>query len=197
LDIDRQGGVLLYAAEGKGEVAIRLEASLDNRCPHMAEPGNAPFPWLTPEKLPLKLLDPESVKAFIVRAKAISAETMKRSGVPLVLIEIDTVVATAGFKKSGDEDDAVLGAQMIEAMKQISGKTGAFVLGVDHFSKAAETGTRGPGRWLDGTPRLVQRLSHGDLSRRHSARRSRMPRRWGAGVWQSGRRCSNQFTSGW
>jgi hypothetical protein len=138
--------VLLYAAEGKGEIAIRLEASLDNRRPHMAEPGKAPFPWLTPEKLPLKLLDPESVKAFIVRAKAISAETMKRSGVPLVLIEIDTVVATAGFKKSGDEDDAVLGAQMIEAMKQISGETGAFVLGVDHFSKAAETGTRGPGR---------------------------------------------------
>jgi hypothetical protein len=115
----------------------------------MAEPGKAPFAWLTPEKLPLKLFDPESV---IVRAKAISAGMMKRSGVPQTLIEIDTVVATAGFKKSGDKDDAVLGAQMIAAMKPISGETGAFVRGVDHFGKAAETGTRGPGRWIDGTP---------------------------------------------
>jgi AAA domain/DnaB-like helicase N terminal domain len=142
-DIDRPGGALLYAAEGEGEVAIRLQASLENRCPHMAAPGKAPFAWLTPEKLTLTLLDPASVKAFIARAKAISAEMMKRFGVPLVLIEIDTVVATAGFKKSGDEDDAVLGAQMVEAMKEISRATGAFVLGVDHFGKAAETGTRG------------------------------------------------------
>jgi hypothetical protein len=142
-DIDRAGGVPLYAAEGENEVAIRLQASLENRCRHMADPGKAPFTWLTSEKFPLKLLDPASVKAFIVRAKAIGAEMMKRFGVPLVLIEIDTVVATAGFRKSGDEDDAVLGAQMIEAMKEISRATGAFVLGVDHFGKTAETGTRG------------------------------------------------------
>lgn len=142
-DIDRPGGVLLYAAEGQGEVAIRLQISLENRCPHMAEPGKAPFTWLTPEKFPLKLLDPASVKAFIVRAKAIAAEMKKRFGVPLALIEIDTVVATAGYQKSGDEDDSVLGAQMIEALKEISAQTGAFVIGVDHFGKSAETGTRG------------------------------------------------------
>jgi hypothetical protein len=60
----------------------------------------------------------------------------------IALAAIDTVVVTAGFKKSGDEDDAVLGAQMIEAMKKISRETRAFVLGADHFGKTAETGTR-------------------------------------------------------
>jgi hypothetical protein len=141
--IDRPGGALLYAAEGQTEVPIRLQVSLENRCPHMAAPGKAPFAWLTPEKFPLKLLDPESVKAFITRAQQIGAEMRRRFGVPLVLIEIDTVVTTAGFRKAGDEDDAVIGAQIIEALKEISTKTGAFVLGVDHFGKSAETGTRG------------------------------------------------------
>jgi hypothetical protein len=142
-DIDRPGGVLLYAAEGQSEVPVRLQVSLENRCPHMAAPGNAPFAWLTTEKLSLTLLDPQSVRAFIARAKAISAEMVKRFGVPLVLIEIDTVITTAGYKKSGDEDDAVIGGQVIAALKEISAQTGAFVLGVDHFGKAAETGTRG------------------------------------------------------
>jgi AAA domain len=142
-EIDRPGGALLYAAEGQTEVPIRLQVSLENRCPHMAAPGKAPFAWLTPEKFPLKLLDPESLKAFIARAQKIGAEMRRRFGVPLVLIEIDTVVTTAGFRKAGDEDDAVIGAQVIEALKEISTKTGAFVLGVDHFGKSAETGTRG------------------------------------------------------
>jgi hypothetical protein len=62
------------------------------------------------------------------------------------------------YVKKPNQDDAVLGAPMLEAMKQITRETGAFVLGVDDFGKAAETGTRGgPGRWIDGTPRLVQR----------------------------------------
>jgi hypothetical protein len=140
-EIDRRGGSLLYAAEGQNEVPIRLDASLKNRWPELS--GNAPFTWLTPEKFSLKLLDPDSVKTFIARAKAIDAEMRKRFGVPLVLIEIDTIVTTAGFKKSGDEDDAVIGAQVIAALKQISSETGTFVLGVDHFGKTADTGTRG------------------------------------------------------
>jgi AAA domain len=81
-----------------------------------------------------------------------------------VLIEIDTVVATAGYKKSGDEDDAVLGAQMIEAMKQISRETGAFVLGVDHFGKAAETGTRGTSAKESGVDVVLATLGERSIS---------------------------------
>jgi AAA domain/DnaB-like helicase N terminal domain len=163
-EIDRPGGALLYAAEGEVEVPIRLQVSIENRCPSLAEPGRAPFTWLTPEKFPLKLLDPASVKAFCVRAKAIGDEMIKRFGVPLVLIEIDTVVATAGYKKSGDEDDAVLGAQMIEALKEISRQTGAFVLGVDHFGKSSETGTRGTSAKESGVDVVLATLGDRSLA---------------------------------
>jgi hypothetical protein len=139
-EVDRRGGVLLYAAEGQSEVPIRLQASINNRCSWMTK---TPFTWLTPEKLPLNLLDPDSVRNFIARARQVDAEMRRRFDLPLALIEIDTVVTTAGFKKPGDEDDAVVGAQLVEAMKEISRQTGAFVLGVDHFGKSAETGTRG------------------------------------------------------
>jgi AAA domain len=40
-DIDRRGGVLLYAAEGEHEVPIRLQASIDSRCPELTKA--APF----------------------------------------------------------------------------------------------------------------------------------------------------------
>jgi hypothetical protein len=88
----------------------------------------------------------------------------KRFGVPLALIEIDTVVTTAGFKKSGDEDDAVIGSQVIEALKKISRETGAFVLGVDHFGKSAETGTRGTSAKEAGVDVILATLGEKSIS---------------------------------
>jgi hypothetical protein len=141
-DIDRRGGVLLYAAEGEHEVPIRLQASIDSRCPELAKA--APFAWLTSEKCPLNLLDPRSVSNFITRVQRVDAEMKRRFNLPVVLILVDTVVATAGFTKSGDENDAVLGAALMKkGLGAIARKIGAFVLGVDHFGKTAETGTRG------------------------------------------------------
>jgi hypothetical protein len=161
-EIDRRGGALLYAGEGQSEVPIRLQAAIENRCPEFAE--RAPFAWLTPEKLPLKLLDPDSVKDFIARAQAINARMRKRFGLPLALILIDTVIATAGFKKSGDEDDAVVGAELIKALKEISQQTGAFCLGVDHFGKAAETGTRGTSAKEDNADVVLATLGDRSLA---------------------------------
>jgi hypothetical protein len=101
-----------------------------------------PFVWLTPEKMSLNLLDPESVAKFISHAKGIDAEMRVRFNMPLALIVIDTVVATAGFKKSGDENDAVLGVRMMRnGLGDIARQTETFALGVDH--KSSETGTRG------------------------------------------------------
>jgi hypothetical protein len=104
------------------------------------------------------------VKAFIERAKAVGAAMQKRFGVPLSPIEIDTVVATAGYKKSGDEQDSVLGAQLMEALKEISAATGAFVLGVDHFGKTAETGTRGTSAKEDDADVVLVTLGEKSIS---------------------------------
>jgi hypothetical protein len=62
---------------------------------------------------------------------------------PLVLIVIDTVISAAAFAKSGDENDSAIGAKLMAALGTISRDTGTFVLGIDHFGKVAETGTRG------------------------------------------------------
>jgi hypothetical protein len=62
---------------------------------------------------------------------------------PLTLIIFDTIIAAAQFAKAGDENDAAIGAQLMAALGEISRATGTFVLGIDHFGKAVETGTRG------------------------------------------------------
>jgi hypothetical protein len=141
-DIDRRGGVVLYAAEGENEVAVRLHAAIQNRCPAFRE--RAPFVWLTPGKITLNLLAPDCVAKFVAHARRIDAEMRKRFDMPMALILIDTVVATAGFKKSGDENDAVLGAGLLKGgLGEIARQTRTFALGIDHFGKTAETGTRG------------------------------------------------------
>jgi hypothetical protein len=40
-EIDRPGGVYFYAAKGENEVAIRLQASLENRYSDIAERGKS------------------------------------------------------------------------------------------------------------------------------------------------------------
>jgi len=62
---------------------------------------------------------------------------------PLVLIVIDTIIAAAGLSKSGDENDAAIGQTIMRQLASLAQATGAFVLGIDHFGKSAETGTRG------------------------------------------------------
>jgi hypothetical protein len=62
---------------------------------------------------------------------------------PLTTIIFDTVIAAAQFAKSGDENDAAVGQKLMTALGEISRATSTFVLGVDHFGKAPETGTRG------------------------------------------------------
>jgi hypothetical protein len=147
-EIDRRGGVLFYAAEGENEVAIRFQAAIENRCRGMekppVDPARAPFAWLTSEKLPLNLLDPESVERFADRAMKISAEMQERFKVPLVAVFVDTVVATAGYRRAGDENDPVLNARIMrDGLGFVARKLRIFAAGVDHFGKEADVGTRG------------------------------------------------------
>jgi AAA domain len=136
--IARNGGVLFVAVEGASEIAARLQAVLKAKYPDRA--GKLPFAWL--DDCP-RLLGPNAVKALAELARE-AAERMQRDfGVPLVLIIIDTMVDAAGYARSGDENDAALGQLIMRRCVELSRLTGALVLGVDHFGKAVETGTRG------------------------------------------------------
>jgi hypothetical protein len=79
----------------------------------------------------------------IATAKSVDEEARRDHKLPLALIVFDTIIGAAAFAKSGDENDAAVGQKLMAALGEISRATGTFVLGIDHFGKAVETGTRG------------------------------------------------------
>jgi hypothetical protein len=137
--VKRQCGVLLIAAEGAGEVQLRLNAVVREKCGNMAE---VPFRWYvqTPP-----LLRKGSIKMLIDMARQAQAEFKEKFGLPLGLIGIDTIAASAGYAKSGDENDNAVGQAIMNVLRAIAEGMQCFVLGIDHFGKSAEAGTRGAG----------------------------------------------------
>jgi len=73
------------------------------------------------------------------------AATHLREGfnVPVVLVWIDTVIAAAQYAKTGDDNDTAIGQKIMSVLAQLSRLTDALVVGIDHFGKMVETGTRG------------------------------------------------------
>jgi AAA domain len=136
--IARNGGALFIAVEGASEIAARLQAVLKTKYPDRA--GKLPFAWI--DECP-RLLGPGAVNALAALAREATDRMQKDFGVPLVLIIVDTMADAAGYARSGDENDAALAQLVMHRCAQLSRLTGALVLGVDHFGKAVETGTRG------------------------------------------------------
>lgn len=135
--IKRRGGALFVAVEGREEIPIRLEALNQVKC------GKAErLPFFCLDDIP-RLLERGAADKIAADANAVAAEMQQRFSLPLALIIVDTVAAGAGYAKSGDENDAAIAQRIMDTLARISKLTGAFVLAVDHFGKAVETGTRG------------------------------------------------------
>lgn len=132
----RQGGVLFIAPEGAFEIPIRLRGIVQGKLSEHA-PERLPFAWI--EECP-RLLDGDAVPQLVETAKVAAEHLAEAFDLPLALIIIDTMAAGAGFM---DENSAAEAQRVMNAMEALSHQTGAFVLGVDHFGKAVETGTRG------------------------------------------------------
>jgi hypothetical protein len=135
--IKRQCGVLLIAAEGADEVRLRLDAVIRTKCGGMQR---APFRWY--ETAPM-LLQKGSVEKLIAMARQADASLQAEFGLPLGLIVIDTIAACAGYARAGDENDPAAGQAVMNVLKAVAQAIGCFVLGVDHFGKNLEAGTRG------------------------------------------------------
>jgi AAA domain len=135
--IKRQSGVLLIAAEGADEVRLRLDAVVREKCGNMTQ---APFRWY--EAAPL-LLQKDAVEKLIAMARQAEASLEKDFGLPLGLIGIDTIAACAGYSRAGDEYDNAVGQAVMNVLKTVAQKLRCFVLGIDHFGKNLEAGTRG------------------------------------------------------
>ena len=135
--IKRQCGVLYIPAEGVGEVRKRLTALVKEKCGGMQR---APFRWY--EAAPT-LLGPNAAEMLIAMAQQAEASLQQEFGLPLGLIVIDTIAASAGYPQQGAESDAAVASHIMRVLQQLAQACSCVVLGVDHFGKNIETGTRG------------------------------------------------------
>jgi AAA domain len=135
--IKRQCGVLLIAAEGADEVRLRLDAVVREKCGGMAR---APVRWY--ETAPM-LLHKGAAEKLIAMARQAEASLQTEFGLPLGPIVIDTIAACAGYSQAGAENDNAVGQALMNVLKAVSQALGCFVLGVDHFGKDLQAGTRG------------------------------------------------------
>lgn len=135
--VKRQCGVLLIAAEGADEVRLRLDAVVRDKCGGIQR---APFRWY--ETAPL-LLHNGSAETLIAMARQAEESVQQEFGLPLGLIIIDTIAACAGYARAGDENDPAAAQAVMNVLKVLAQTLGCFVLGVDHFGKNQEAGTRG------------------------------------------------------
>ena len=148
-DVVRKGGVLFVAAEGASEIPVRLEGLVEQKLrPNLLNLGLSeqsvtefldalPFAWI--EDCP-NLQSDNDFARLLATIKQAEKNIRDQFNLPLVLIEIDTLSATGNFK---DANDAAEGQRIMNRLGEISRQIGAFVLAIDHFGKAVETGTRG------------------------------------------------------
>ena len=130
----RNGGVLVFAAEGAYEFPKRLEGL--QACSKLpAEPQ--PFAWK--DTCP-PLLARGALEMLQKVAIEVQQQMQDQWGVPLALIAVDTVAAAANFK---DENSSAEGQAMMNVLAELARMMKCCVIGVDHFGKMVETGTRG------------------------------------------------------
>jgi hypothetical protein len=135
--IDRRGGVLFLVTESANQIPGRLEAVLQDKYPDI---GKAPFAFI--DRWP-QLTSPDTINVLAGTAHKVDKRMHAEFEMPLALIIIDTVVGAAGYAKSGEESDTAVNQILMERLAKLAELTGTFVLGVDHFGKTVETGTRG------------------------------------------------------
>ena len=135
--VDRPGGVLFVACEGQSEVLPRLRAVTREKLDGTAR---APFLWI--EDCP-PLLAKSAIGEHTDMIGAGAERIRKEDGIEPVLVIFDTAGKAAGYINAGDENDAVIARNLIKVMTQLAARTKTCVIGIDHFGKVAETGTRG------------------------------------------------------
>ena len=116
---------------------VRLQALVDH---NGKIEGNAPFAWI--ESCP-SLLAGDAIDQLMKTVDQVAAKLRHDFDLPLSLIFFDTMILAAGYTKDGGDNDTTTTNAVFKAMTLLSQRAGCFVLGVDHFGKAVETGTRG------------------------------------------------------
>ena len=133
--VKRPGAVLYIALEGAGMLPSRLSAIAAKH--RVTDP--LPFGWRG--DCP-PLTDKNAVDELCSIANEAAIDLKRNFGVPVVMIWIDTLITAASFA-SGEDNDAAAAQRVMTTLREISQRTGALVIGIDHFGKVMESGTRG------------------------------------------------------
>jgi hypothetical protein len=133
--VKRRGAVLYFALEGAGMLAARLSAIAKS---HGVD-GPLPFAWR--DDCPV-LTSKSAADALCAIANEAAVDLKRRFDLSPSVIWIDTLITGAGFA-SGEDNDAAAAQKVMTALRTASQRTGALVIGIDHFGKVLETGTRG------------------------------------------------------
>jgi hypothetical protein len=134
--VKRRGGVAYFAPEGSGGLKSRLNTIAQER----GVSGTLPFAW----RADCPPLTADDALTQLKRMADEAAQEFKRSfNLPLALMFVDTIIAAACYAKAGDDNDAALSQKLMSVLSSLSQHNGALVLGIDHFGKVVESGTRG------------------------------------------------------
>lgn len=132
--VARKGGVLFIAAEGAFEIPIRLRGLVEAK---LGDVGRLPFAWV--ETCPM-LTAKGTLDTLVAVARRVHEQLLDEHKLPLALVIVDTVAAAAGFK---DENAASEGQLVMNVLAGLARNLDACVVGIDHFGKVQDTGTRG------------------------------------------------------
>jgi hypothetical protein len=155
--VKRRGAVLYFALEGEGMLRSRLAAIAG----HRAVTGTLPFAWRG--DCP-PLTDKNAVDILCRLAAEAAADLDRKFGLPVALIWVDTLITAAGYATCGEDNDTAASQKVMTALRTISQRTGALVVGVDHFGKVMETGTRGSSAKEGAADTVIAILADRELS---------------------------------
>lgn len=133
--IKRRGAVIYFALEGEGMISARLAAIAN----HLGVTDPLPFAWRS--DCPA-LTDKNAAEILCELTDEAAAKLERNYGLPVVSVWFDTLIAAAGYEK-GDDSDTAASQKVMNTLKSVSHHTNALVVGIDHFGKVVETGTRG------------------------------------------------------
>lgn len=150
--VKRPGGVLWFAAEGMSEVPIRVTAAWEKR----GGQGRAPFAWTGTCPALLERGAADKLKAMIREA----AEKMERDfALPVVLVIIDTLAKAAGLAKDGQLKDDTTAKIVLKNLADLATDLNLACVGIAHFGKDKERGTRGSAGFEDDSETVLAMLS--------------------------------------
>jgi hypothetical protein len=134
--VKRPGAVLYLAVEGEGRLSARLSAIAERR-----GITDEPLPFAWRGDCPA-LTDDDAAAELCAMADEAAAILTSSFDLPVALIVVDTMITAAHYNDGGENDPATV-QKVFKTLAALSSHAGALVVGIDHFGKSIETGTRG------------------------------------------------------